>query len=112
MGVGRVTSKNQENMNTGELIEDVAKRYGVTEEMVMSRQRHRVYADCRTIICYTLHKAYGISKSEIARIMHRTHGDVIYHIKKGEDWERMPMLNLRGATIILEVQMRYERESA
>jgi chromosomal replication initiation ATPase DnaA len=98
-------------MRAEEVINEVARMYGVQVEDIMSSKRHRELADCRTVICYTLCEICGLSRNEVSDIIHRRHSDVVYHIAKGKDWMEMPRLNIMGNTAILEIEFMHERES-
>jgi len=97
-------------MKAENVIQQVASIYGVSVEDVLSRKRHRIFADCRTVICYILRSVYGMSTKDVGRLLGRTHVDVVYHTSKGEDWVYMPRLNPFGNTAILEVEFSEGRE--
>jgi len=91
-------------MMVKDVIKQVASMYGVTVRQVMSRSRASALSDCRTVICHTLCKTYGMGYSDVGRIIHRTHADVMHHVGKGNDWLIMPYLNKRGCSAILTLQ--------
>lgn len=111
MGGGRASSKNEKKMRAEEIISDVAKMYDVTIADIMSNKKHRVFSESRTVICYTLCRINGLSSLEAGRILNRTHPDILYHLKKAEDWLRMPRLNMKGNTAILEMRSKHQQES-
>ena len=111
MGGSRVASKNEKKMRAEEIISDVAKMYGVTVEDVLSTKKHRAFSECRTVICYTLCRINGLSTLKAGDILNRTHPDILYHLKKAEDWLRMPRLNTDGNTAILEMRSKHQQES-
>ena len=104
MGGGRSAHKIMETMTAKDVIRQVASMYDVTVKQVMSRSRTNTLADCRTVICHTLCKTYGMGYSDVGRIIHRSHADVIHHVDKGNDWLIMPYLNKRGSRAIIAMQ--------
>ena len=99
-------------MGTKQIIGQVAKFYGVDSEDILSNKRHRVFADCRTVICYVLCVGMELPAIRVGAILNRTHVTVLYHIAKGKDWLRMPMLNNRGAAVIGYMMAMLHQKSA
>jgi chromosomal replication initiation ATPase DnaA len=99
-------------MNTNDIIRQVATLYGVTAEDITGGKRHRIFADCRTVVCYVLCNELGLSTNHAGRIINRTHACVIYYVAKAWDWKRMPILNYRGAAVIREMESRVRSKSA
>lgn len=97
-------------MGTKQIISRVAEFYGVTQADILSNKKHRIYADCRTVVCYALCRIKCMTTIDAGRILGRTHGDVVYHLRKAEDWLRMPMLNTTGNSAIRDLQLMDERE--
>lgn len=106
MGGGRVARKIMETMTADNIIKQVADFYGVTPADILSNKRHRIYADCRTVICYTLCDLYRMPYKQAGKSLRRTHADVLYHVAKGRDWVADPRLNLDGSAAILEMECR------
>ena len=100
MGGGRVACEDMETVTANYIIKQVADFYGVTPSDILSNKRHRIFADCRTVICYVLCEGMGLPAIRVGALLNRTHVTVLYHIAKGRDWLRMPMLNNRGAAVI------------
>lgn len=99
-------------MSTKQIISRVAEFYGVTSADILSDKKHRIYADCRTVVCYALCRINGITTIDAGRILGRTHCDVVYHLRKAEYWLRMPRLNTTGNAAIRDLQLMDEREKA
>ena len=99
-------------MNTNDIIRQVATLYGVTAEDITGGKRHRIFADCRTVVCYVLHERCGLSSTQIGDIINRTHATVLYFIGKAHDWKRMPVLNRQGFAALRDMERRIHRESA
>jgi len=93
-------------MTANNIIKQVADLYGVSAGDVLSRKRDRIFADCRTVICYTLCSLYKMSCKQVGKVLHRTHADVLYHVAKGRDWVADPRLNMDGSAAILEMECR------
>ena len=106
MGGGRVTCEIMETMTTNNIIKQVADLYGVSAEDVLSRKRDRIFADCRTVICYVLCVGMGLPAIRVGALLNRTHVTVLYHIAKGRDWVADPRLNMGGSAAILEMECR------
>jgi chromosomal replication initiation ATPase DnaA len=98
-----------ETLTANIIIKQVADLYGVSVEDVMGRKRDRIYADCRTVIFYTLCELHRMPYKHAGEALHRTHADVLYHVAKGRDWAADPRLNMDGSAAILEMecQMRH-----
>lgn len=96
-------------MTADDIIRQVASIYGVSVGDVLSRKRDRIFADCRTVICYVLCVDLGLPAIRAGALLNRTHVTVLYHIAKGRDWLRMPMLNMDGSAAILEMECRMRR---
>lgn len=109
MGGGRVACKIVATMTADNIIKQVADFYGVTPADIMSKKKHRIFADCRTVIFYTLCDLYRMPYKQAGKTLHRTHADVMYHVAKGRDWVTDPRLNMDGSAAILEMecQMRH-----
>ena len=90
-----------------EIISDVADIYGITVDNILSHRRLRRYVDARSVICYLLCAVRGITTTEVGDMLNRTHASVIHLRKNGENWQRCPMLNKRGACAINELKKRY-----
>lgn len=99
-------------MTADNIIKQVADLYGVSVEDVLSRKRDRIFADCRTVICYVLCVGLGLPAIRAGALLNRTHVTVLYHIAKGKDWLRMPMLNYRGAAVINDMMATLRQKSA
>lgn len=93
-------------MRPDNIIKQVADLYGVSVGDVLSRKRDRIFADCRTVIFFSLCELHKMSHKQAGRIMHRTHADVVYHIAKAKDWINNPRLNMDGSAAILEMECR------
>ena len=106
MGGGRVACEIMETMTADNIIKQVADLYGVSAGDVLSRKRDRIFADCRTVIFYTLCELNKMSYKQAGRILCRTHPDAIYHVAKAKDWINNPRLNLDGSAAILEMECR------
>ena len=104
MGEGRAARKIMETMTADNIIKQVADFYGVSVGDVLSCKRDRIFADCRTVIFYTLCELHKMSHKQAGRILHRTHADVVYHIAKAKDWINNPRLNMDGSAAILEME--------
>lgn len=112
MGEGRIACKIMGTMTADNIIKQVADFYGVSEGDVLSRRRDRIFADCRTVICYVLCEGLGLPAIRVGAMLNRTHVTVLYHIAKGRDWLRMPMLNNRGAAVIGYMMAMLRQKSA
>jgi chromosomal replication initiation ATPase DnaA len=99
-------------MGTKQIISQVAKFYGVTPADILSNKKHRIFADCRTVICYVLCEGMGLPAIRVGALLNRTHVTVLYHIAKGKDWLRMPMLNNMGAAVIGYIMAMLRQKSA
>ena len=99
-------------MGTKQIISRVAEFYGVTPSDILSNKRHRIFADCRTVICYVLCVGLGLPAIRVGVLLNRTHVTVLYHIAKGKDWLRMPMLNNSGAAVIGYMMSMLRQKSA
>ena len=73
-------------MGTKQIISRVAALYGVTPADILSNKKHRIFADCRTVICYVLCEGMGLPAIRVGAMLNRTHVTVLYHIAKGKDW--------------------------
>lgn len=93
-------------MTANNIIKQVASIYGVSAGDVLSQKRDRIFADCRTVIFYTLCELHKMSYKQAGKILHRTHADAIYHVVKAQDWISNPMLNMDGSTAILEMECK------
>ena len=112
MGGGRIACKDMETMTANNIINQAADFYGVTPADILSNKRHRIYADCRTVICYVLCVGMGLPAIRVGALLNRTHVTVLYHIAKGRDWLQMPMLNNRGAAVIGYMMEMLRQKSA
>jgi chromosomal replication initiation ATPase DnaA len=101
-----------ETVTANYIIKQVADFYGVTPSDILSNKRHRIFADCRTVICYVLCVGLGLPAIRVGVLLNRTHVTVLYHIAKGKDWLRMPMLNNRGAAVIGYMMAMLRQKSA
>jgi chromosomal replication initiation ATPase DnaA len=99
-------------MGTKQIISQVAKSYGVTPADILSNKKHRIFADCRTVICYVLCEGMGLPAIRVGVLLNRTHVTVLYHVAKGKDWLRMPILNNRGAAVIGYMMSMLRQKSA
>ena len=99
-------------MGTKQIISRVAEFYGVTPADILSNKKHRIFADCRTVICYVLCVGLGLPAIRVGAMLNRTHVTVLYHIAKGRDWLRMPILNNRGAAVIGYMMAMLRKKSA
>lgn len=109
MGGGRVACKIVATMTANNIIKQVADIYGVSVGDVLSRKRDRIFADCRTVICYVLCDLYRMPYKQAGKALHRTHADVLYHVAKGRDWVADPRLNMDGSAAILEMECQMRR---
>ena len=100
MGGGRVACKIMATMTANNIIKQVADFYGVTPADILSKKKHRIFADCRTVICYVLCVGMGLPAIRVGALVNRTHVTVLYHVAKGRDWLQMPRLNNRGTAVI------------
>lgn len=109
MGGGRVACEIMGTMTANNIIKQVADFYGVAVGDVLSRRRDRIFADCRTVICYVLCEGLGLPAIRVGAMLNRTHVTVLYHVAKGRDWVADPRLNMDGSAAILEMecQMRH-----
>jgi len=67
-----------------EFVDQIAQRYGVTVEMVVSRDRHASIAAARHAVCYALRYDLpdrDLSFPEIGRLIDRDHSTVISSVK-------------------------------
>ena len=112
MGQGWTTFEDMETMNPNDIIKQVADFYGVSEGDVLSRKRDRIFADCRTVICYVLCVGMGLPAIRVGALLNRTHVTVLYHVAKGRDWLQIPMLNNRGAAVIGYMMAMLRQKSA
>jgi len=94
-------------MRTNQIISDVADLYGITQDDITSRKRHRRFADARAVICYIMCALDGYTFSEAGRSIHRTHASVIYFVRRASWWMRSPVLNQRAVAAIKELTKRY-----
>ena len=96
-------------MTANNIIKQGADYYGVSVGDVLSRKRDRIFADCRTVICYVLCVGMGLPAIRVGAMLNRTHATVLYHVAKGRDWVADPRLNMDGSAAILEMecQMRH-----
>ena len=99
-------------MGTNQIIGQVAKFYGVDSEDILSNKKHRIFADCRTVICYVLCVGMGLQAIRVGELLNRTHVTVLYHIAKGKDWLQMPILNDMGAEAIGYIMSMLRPKSA
>lgn len=54
-----------------QLIEDVAERYGVTPDDILSKKRTQTVADARALVCYFLLKHLHMSSTEVGNAINR-----------------------------------------
>lgn len=62
----------------------VAETTGVSESDIFGEERKTDYVLARFIISHEL-KLYGLSASEIGRVIHRNHATIIHHLRKYRD---------------------------
>ena len=76
-----------------EIINDVARQFGISTRAMLGRTRTRRYAYPRAVVSYILHVRYGISSTSVGRSLNRSHATVLYHCRMVDDWLQMPVLN-------------------
>lgn len=98
-------------MNAIDIIRDTAALYGITAADMGSPCRRRDMADARIVACYVLNKHYGVTFSECARLLHRSHADIIHLVRVAGEWLDQPFLNPRGADNIEQLLKRYYNDT-
>lgn len=70
-------------------LEPLCAKLGVTLEKVLGRDRPRSLSHARAVLCCTMQARYGLSASEVARLLGRDPSTVNVILKK---WKPAPML--------------------
>lgn len=81
----------------------VERETGVSEQEMVSKQRHREYADARAISSWLIYRYTPMTLTSIGRSLGRDHVSVIHYIRKANEWMAEPRLNLRAARIITKL---------
>lgn len=88
-------------MTPQQIINDVARYYGITPDELIQGDRHRAFADPRHVAAYCLRVRLGLSYSIIGRMLgDRCHSTIIYACHKVGGWVRLPQLNRNAAAFI------------
>jgi len=87
-----------------EVIDDVARQFGVTRNAVLGKRRDQRFVFPRAVVCYILHRKCGMSSKDVGRAINRTHATVLYHCLAVDDWLKMPFLNMEAVKIVREVE--------
>jgi len=88
-------------MTAQQIINDVARYYGITPGQLIHGDKHRVFADPRHVAAYCLHVRLGLGYSAIGRMLGgKRHATIIYACHKVGSWVRLPQLNRNAADFI------------
>lgn len=88
-------------MTPQQIINDVARYYGITPDELIHGDRHRAFTDPRHVAAYCLHDRLGLCYSSIGRMLGgKRHATIIYAVRKVDDWVNMPRLNPRAVNCI------------
>ena len=91
-------------MSVQEVINEVSRHYGVSVEAVLSPMRYQDLCDCRTVICWALYELCGRKLDDIGQALNRSHGTVVYHVHKANDWYANAKLNPKGASVMHDIE--------
>lgn len=87
-----------------QIINDVARYYGITPDELIYGDRHRAFADPRHVAAYCLHVRLGLSYSTIGRMLGgKRHATIIYACHKVGSWVRLPQLNRHAVGFITKL---------
>jgi len=76
----------KDRMSEDQIIKIVLERFGITHEMMVSKNRNREYVDVRLIISYILRKKCRATFVHIGhKIGNRDHTTAIHNVRKFED---------------------------
>lgn len=86
-----------------QLIEDVAERYGVTPDDILSKKRTQTVADARALVCYFLLKHLHMSSTEVGNAINRNHATALHSIQKVDMMLDLPSMYPECAHVYVEV---------
>lgn len=91
-------------MTAQQIINDVARYYGITPDELVHGDKHRIYADPRHVAAYCLHVRLGLCYSTIGRMLGgKRHATIIYAVNKVGSWMQFPQLNRRAVGFITKL---------
>lgn len=79
--------------NIDSIIKAVAHATGVSEDIMLSRERHSEYSNARYMVYWLAYRYTSHTLTEIGRRFNRSHAMVIYGLRKGDDYFDRPLLN-------------------
>lgn len=93
-----------------QVIEDVAERYNVTPDDILSKKRTQTVADARALACYILIKHLHMSSTEAGKAINRDHSTALQCVKKVDMMLDIPSMYPECAFVYVEVISRWQRE--
>ena len=86
-----------------QIIEDVAERYGVSPDDILSKKRTQTVADARALVCYFLLKHLHMSSTETGKAINRDHSTALQCVKKVDMMLDLPSMYPECAHVYIEV---------
>lgn len=84
-----------------QIINDVARHFGITPGQLIHGDRHRAFTDPRHIAAYCLRMKLGLDYSAIGRLLGgKRHGTIIYACDKVGNYVRLGQLSPEESTLI------------
>ncbi len=68
------------------IVDAVAREFGVSSELLLSRDRHAFVTFVRQFLCYWLRYVTGLSTAEVGRAVGRDHVSVIFATRRAARW--------------------------
>ena len=90
-------------MTPQQIINDVARYYGITPDKLIRGDRHRAFADPRHVAAYCLHVRLGLGYSTIGRMLGKRPATITYAVNKVGDWMRLPQINHKAVSCVFKI---------
>jgi chromosomal replication initiation ATPase DnaA len=81
-----------------------ARRFGVTEEMMLAPGRGDAVTDARHVAMYLAHKLFAVSSVRVGKMLARDHSTVLYGCRRVEDNPRLRNIAVDIATRVGQIE--------
>ena len=89
------------------IVTEVAKAYGITTDMLMSRSRLARVSDARAVVSYLLYHNMRMTMAEVGAYIRRDHSTVTCQIRKVESFLLYPTMYAVDISIIKNIENKY-----
>lgn len=90
-----------------QIIEDVAERYNVSSDDILSKKRTQTVADARALVCYFLLRHLHMSSTEAGKAINRDHSTALHSMQKVDTMLDMPSMYTECAHVYIEVYNKW-----